>query len=127
MHPSIAQVSNEILEIKRLRESIVQAILDLPDNPNIQRLKEHPRCFIMSSKEAFSICTDMRVTNNISVFYHDFKAQYELITEVVNGSHIENIIPTLRTITETGKYRKEGYYYTFHPTVLTHLKTLLSS
>ena len=129
MNPSIAQVSDELLKIKQLRESITQAILSIPDNPNIQRISEHPRCFIMSSKEAFgnhNLSTDMRVTNNLGVFFHDFKAQYELITEVVKNSHLENVIATLWTIVETGKYRKEGYYYTFHPTVITHLKTLLS-
>lgn len=126
----LQQIPKKLEEIQRIREAISKAILELPDNPRIQRISDNPRCFVMSSKDVFSPnqygYTDMRIKNNMSVFFHDFKAQYELIAEVLKKSHCENIISTLQYIIKNGTLKGRNYRR-FHPDVIKHLGTLLAS
>ena len=94
--------------------SLKQTILDLPDNPRIQRLGPH--CFIMSSKH---------LGDNWSVAHHDFKEQYELIVKELEKSQPDDIIKKLKTIVSEGKVRIPSTMshttVTLHQDVINHV------
>ena len=126
----LKELQASLNEIERIKKALKAAILSLPDNPRLQRISNHPRCFTMSSKDVFAPnkygFTDMRIKNNLSVFFHDFKAQYEKLAEVVEKARPENVLPSLQAIIANG--RTEGRdYNNFHPDVIANLKAILEA
>lgn len=113
----------------RIIRSLRNLILSLPDNPNIQRLSK--RCFAMS----FSHLS----LRNWTPEYYDFKRQYRLICREVLVRRIEKILPFLEKIIQNGFLIREEFIYaghkgykgtsrfTFHPEVITYLKTIFKS
>ncbi len=130
MKTLLNQISEKSVELKKLQEAIAKAINELPDNPNIQRISEHPRCFVMSSKDVFAGnkygFTDMRIRHNWSVFYHDFKAQYKKIAEVIERARPESVLVQLNSIINTGHLQGKDYVE-FHPKVIQYLANLMQA
>jgi len=122
MTPStIAKTMTNILEMSKemakIRRQIVDAILKLPDNPNIERLGKNGSFQIKAST--------LTKENNWSPHYHDFKAQYRLIAGVIADSPIEDIPFKLKTMVEKKIVATGGATYKLHPQVAENLKTLM--
>ena len=100
---------------QQIKKELKEMILKLPDNPNIKRLGDKPRCFVINSKN---------LSNNWSVFYHDFKLQYEKICEIIDNRTPETIVSILSGIIKTGKFRETTGTLYFHKTVIKHLKEI---
>lgn len=129
MKDQLIKIPEGLKKIQDIKDELVKAILELPDNPNIHRISEHPNCFTMSSKEIFgghNSTADMRITNNFSVFFYDFKQQYEKITEVISKGGAEHILATLDYIVKNGHLKGKDYCL-FHPQVIAHLRSMLET
>lgn len=103
---------------KSLKKSLSEAIQNLPDNPRITRLNgtAGPRAFTMSSRDL----------NNVwSPFYHDFKAQYKKLVEIVDKASLETVGTVLTRIIEKGNHPESGGTVKFHPDVIENLRGLL--
>jgi len=120
---SLTTLSSKIQEVQRIREEIHSAIMNLPDNPNIKRVSNSPRCFIMSSDQIFA--NPKNPTKRMDVFFHDFGKQYEKIAELIDSCHSENIIGILKNIVKSGCYSHSGQHYRFHPDVISNLSNIL--
>lgn len=102
--------------LEHLKDTLKTAINDLPDNPRIERLngngKGSLRAFVIKSSDTGGI---------ISPFFHDFKAQYRKIAEILDKARIETINSVLVRILETGSYSEKGGTVKFHPEVIRNL------
>lgn len=102
----------------RIREGLIAKIMELPDNPRIERLPGSAKAFSISSRD---------LGKNWSVAHHDFKHQYELLVVELNRKRFDAIVPFLESIVETGRYRSiGGALYTVHPDVQKYLRNLLN-
>jgi len=110
---SISKIQDTAKEVKH---GLIEQILALPDNPNINRIGNSGNCFTISSSQ---------LKNNMSYEYHDFKKQHEIIAVIINKKDIFDILPTLRNIIETSKYRLKSHAVNFHPDVIEQLKGIL--
>lgn len=115
-----ARLNSTNKEVQRIREEIHTAIMNLPDNPKINRINKS--CFTVSSKDVFG-----SPKSRLDVFYHDFPKQYEKIAELIDSCHSENIIDILEGIISNGYCKHFGQLYNFHPSVITNLKTILQN
>jgi len=110
---------------EQLKSAVRKAILDLPDNPAVKRVGPDSRCFTLSSKAVFGDPKG-NPTMRLDPFYHDFKAQYEVIAQAVASCEQANVLKTVTAIAETGKLKKAGdNYYRFNPAVVNRLRELL--
>jgi hypothetical protein len=108
-----------------LRTALRKAIADLPENPAVKRVERNPRCFTLSSLAVFGDPKG-NPTMRMDVFYHDFKAQYEVIAKAVDSCQQANVLKALTAIAEEGTLKKTGNnYYRFHPSVVNHIRTLI--
>jgi hypothetical protein len=105
-------------QITMLRNRLSALILALPDNPKIVRFKGDVSGYVIPSSEIFK-----QPSLRMDPFYYDFKAQYNLISELVEDRAL--FIPALRTIIETGTVVHRNKTVYFHPDVVTNLKTIL--
>lgn len=111
--------TNESIEtlINGVKIKLVDRIKDLPDNKKIKRLSK--RCYTINSK-------DLSGGLNLSAFYYDFKAQYQYIVDLIEGSTINRIESVLVEIITTGRCKDKVYSKTktFNPEVVEHLKAI---
>ena len=110
-------------EVKRIKKEIQCLILNLPDNPNIKRTSPH--AFTISSSQLFRNPKD-NPTMRMDVFFHDYKSQYEYISEVLEKSRPENVVSTLNKIITEGRHNTGEDYRSFNPKVISHLKELVA-
>jgi hypothetical protein len=112
-------ISDYQKKVLKLKTDLIAKINELPDNPRIKRIGEEGRCFSMSHKD---------LGESWSVFYHDFKMQYEALIHIINTSPIETVIPKFEAIIEKGSIKETGTYRNtlkFHPDVRAHLKEMM--
>jgi hypothetical protein len=103
--------------VDRVIKGIQQKILSLPDNPRIKRLGGG--CFTMRNSD---------LGDNWSVKHYDFKAQYEILSELVERSDLKNVIPLLRRVVDKGfiwDTKATPTKHTFHPDVRKFIEELL--
>lgn len=119
---NIAKTMDNIIEMSKkmakIRRKIVDAILKLPDNPDIERLGDGGNCFQINSSV-------LGTENNWSPHYHDFRAQYRLICGVISDTPIEDIPFKLKTMVDKKIVATGGATYRLHPQVAENLKTLM--
>lgn len=116
MNKDLTNILTGLEEINRIKQAIKKAILDLPANPNINRISDNPKCFTISSKTLFS-------SGNWSVFHHDFQAQYKKIVEMIENSRAENVITNLQNVILNGYILNDRAK--LHPSVIANLKTIM--
>jgi hypothetical protein len=113
----LREIEKNIQQVQELKRALSLAINALPDNPRIHRLGGGERSvFTMSSKDIGGI---------LAAFYHDFKAQYRKLGEIVNAARLETIGGVLVKIVESGSYFENRGTIKFHPDVCEHLRVLL--
>lgn len=107
-------------QVKDLKAALVQEMQTLPDNPRITRLTGtgSPAAFTLNSRD---------LGNVWSPFYHDFKAQYAKLAEIVDKTNLETVGTVLTRIIERGSHPESGGTVKFHPDVIEHLRGLLGS
>ncbi len=103
----------------RAKQTLVDRIGVLPDNPRIQRLTY--KCFVIMSSD---------LDDNWTPNYHDFRLQYRLLQALVMKTPFEKLKSTLEGVVTTGTLPVTTLQYDrgfkFHPTVIKNLKNLLS-
>jgi hypothetical protein len=102
-------------EANRLREGIKAKIKALPDNPKITRLGDG-KAFTLSSKD---------LGQSWSPFYHDYRAQYETLAEVIDKTDPMRLPWKISGIAATGKLKRGAETLTFNPEVLKHLVAVM--
>lgn len=115
-------------KLKAISEKIQSKILELPDNPNIERLGGG--AFTMNISQVFA-----SKTHNLSPEYYDFKYQYKKIAEVIERIEPSAVFEKLERICENGKLEYVGNgmhgstrnHLTFHPDVISYIKELIST
>jgi len=117
----LEQIKGKIKEVNQIRSAIKKKISELPDNPSIKRMS--PNCFTISSSEIFGNPKNSR--SCMSVFYHDYKAQYKMVAKAIASCRTERINSTLKGIIDNGVRKESGSYSRFNPIVIDHLKTLI--
>jgi hypothetical protein len=103
-------------EANRLREGIKAKIMALPDNPQITRLGDSGKCFTISSKDLGA---------SFSPFYHDYRAQYETLAEVIDKTDPMRLPWKIAEIAATGKLKRGTETLTFNPEVLKNLVSVM--
>ena len=120
--------------LQKIIDLLCLKIESLPDNPRIKRASGSPNCFTISSKDLFTTRTKKGVdeqprqvtTTNWSVEHHDFKRQYQIITEVLKKASLGNGINVLKQIIEMESVTKPDHRsVNLHPDVVSHLKSLM--
>ena len=108
------RVADLAAQLQTIREEIAQQILNLPQNPRITPV----------GSVAYSIKMSDFGTKNWSASYHDFRAQYRALGELVKKSSPETIIPKLKQAldveTVIGPHR-----VALHPDVIANVRKLL--
>lgn len=102
-------------------------ILELPDNPNINRIG-NSGAFSMNLSQVF-----LTKTHNLSADYYDFEYQYKTLVKILEHSEPGNVFNKLEQICRDGEieyfgrgmHGKKRNTFRFHPDVISHLKTLL--
>ena len=117
----IKKINAKIEQINMLKQDINALILSLPDNPRLTYISGSDRMGTINISDTDGI---------FSVFYHNFRSQYEKITDIINETRTENIIKTLEKIITPNKhgahwYRKGNESYRFHPDVIKNIKGVL--
>ena len=112
-----AELNRHTAEMSHLVEALQEQIRKLPDNPRIKRLST--KCFTMSWSN---------VGSNWSAEHHDFRKQYELLTEMIRKASPDRAVAIIRDAVETGKIRPydgPGGTVSLHQDVIGYLRTLL--
>ena len=119
-----AQIEKEIdrhnTAMDRILSQLKQKILDLPDNPRINRINS--KCFTMKFSD---------LNNNWTPVHHDFKAQYRYVVDVITKALPQNKIKTLKDIIQNKLLRindsgsKWAHTIRLHPDVVNYLSTLV--
>ena len=113
------KITTLVNQIEAIKQNLCQKIEVLPDNPKITRLNHN--CFEIHFSD---------LGESWSPFYHDFKAQYRMIIEILETKDIGEIIPTLQKLTTPRHDKSYWFFYKgdhnrFHPDVIRHIKTIL--
>ena len=109
-------------QVQKIKEKFAEQINALPDNPKINRISTSPCCFTIMSSD---------LGNNWSPFYHDYKAQYKFLADLVTKTKGESIINILEKIVKKGTYSQVAHPYgptytrKFHPAVISKLKEII--
>ena len=105
------------LNLERIKQELFDLILDLPDNPKINRISD--RCFTISTKD---LSNDLCLTPE----YYDFKKQYQLIVQIIEESTVKRTKALMDEIIRKGSIRyTSNIHHRFHPDVVEHLKVLM--
>lgn len=112
---------------KAIVKTLQDKIVELPDNPNINRIG-NSGAFSMNISQVFST-----KTHNLSADYYDFKYQYKTLVKILEHTEPGNVFNKLEQICDKGEieYFGRGMHgktrntFKFHPDVISHLKTLL--
>ena len=112
----INQIIPKLEQAIKIRKSIVDMILELPDNTNIERQGKHG--FSVKSSEVFK-------HNNLSPEYYDFKRQYKMIANKLESMPIENTVDWLLVLLEKGSIYYKNTNFKLHPEVIEYIKGIL--
>lgn len=106
--------------VEKIKQEIQLLILNLPDNPNINRSCSNPKAFTINSSQIFS---NLKVNphSRMDVFFHCFKSQYKYISGVIEKAHPKNVVGLLQRIILEGRYQDKS----FNPVVIEHLRSLI--
>lgn len=114
MSTSITEQMGDLRKrIEGLRQDLLKRLSELPDNPRITRRSD--KCFTINVK-------DIGPGAILSPFYHDFKAQYKEISEIIEEETLEDASKKIDTIIKTGSLMYKNKAMHFHPDVITNLK-----
>ena len=103
---------------KSIKDALVEKIRALPDNPDIERLREN--CFQITSSNCFS-----GQVINLSPFYHDWKAQHnQIIKWIEQANPLEKALILIGMIIKKGSVRTVDGNFQFHPGVIEQLRGL---
>lgn len=115
-----------IKQMELVREAFTARIMELPLNPDVNRINK--RCFTVHMRS-------ISKTGVISPYFHDFFYQYGVIRERLLGVDVSNYLKVFREIIETGKvanvlepgavHKTSRWIMLLNPGVIEHLKTLL--
>lgn len=97
-----------------LRQRVISAIADLPDNPDINRLSRN--CFAVS----FS-----KLQSNWSPEFHDFEKQKELLIGLINGMDVLYLVSNLTRILRDERIVIGKARYTLHPKMIEAIREAL--
>lgn len=110
--------------VEKIKGEIQQLILNLPDNPNINRIP-NSNSFTMSISQILG--NKNNPTARMDVFFHDYLAQYKYISTVISKARPEKVVRLLQRIVSEGKHKDKADYRTFNPSVINHIKNLLEA
>ena len=103
----------------RAKQTLVDRIGALPDNPRIQRLTD--KCFVIMSSD---------LDDNWTPNYHDFRLQYRLLQALVMKTSFEKLKSTLEGVVATGTLPVTTLQYDrgfkLHPDVIANLKAMIT-
>ena len=102
--------------IETMKSAIIELIKALPENSDITVIDD--RCYTIKKS---SLSGD----NCLSPTFYRFKAQYNLLIDVINSGDIEHIEFKFKRIIETSKHRLSTHTVRFHPDVIEEIKKLL--
>ena len=108
MKKNLVEVQNRL---RRLITEVRLKIQALPDNPRINRLSD--RSFILSSNQ---------LGRNWDPFYHDFKAQYQYISERIEKMETGCVVCWLDKLIKNEHEYVNYNMIKFHPEVIAHIK-----
>lgn len=124
------QISEMKVTAMRIKTSLVEAINNLPDNPNIKRIEGNTNCFIVTMGEIIK-----SENLNLDPGYYDFTYQYRHLIEKIDRVDILDLDTTMKNIIETGKFslaagknihgQNTVNTIKLHPEVIKKLKSLL--
>ena len=119
------------LTLENIKMDLKEKINNLPDNPDIKRIRGQNGAFVMSSATMFA---DKRL--NMSPRYYDFNYQYEFVCQIIDHTDPFNLESKLNEIIASGTTKhyydgKEWFgtstsAFKFHPSVITALKEILN-
>lgn len=120
------------LQLEDMKLDLKDDINNLPDNPNIERIKGQTGAFVMSLSQ---ITSDKGM--NMSPRYYDFKFQGEFLCQIIDHSDPFTLEEKLNKIVETGKtkhwfdgndrFGTSTESFKFHPSVLKALDAIIKS
>lgn len=104
----------------KIKADLNNLILSMPDNPDIQRISEHPRVFTV-------MFSDVVKTGhmNLSPYFYDWKYQYQKLVEKINATDTVQIVSVLEGMISKGSFTLEGDKIQLHPTIIKQLKSIL--
>ena len=109
------RLQNAVEQTERIRIRIAIGIRFLPDNPRINRLND--RCFILQFKD---------LGCNWTPEYHDFKRQYNLLSQAIGAKSPAALTEFLKTVVQKGAFKVNSYHTVkLHPDVIGHLRSFL--
>lgn len=126
---AIKSIPELIRQIHKLRDEMSSSILELPDNPDIERISEN--AFVMSNDkiDRHSVKLSPYVVRagirRLDPFFYDFKQQYSLIAEIALTSDLDTIEKHLKRIAESGNIIFRKQWYSFHPEVARKIGELI--
>lgn len=97
-----------------LRQKVISAIADLPDNPDINRIARN--CFVISSS---------KLQGNWSPEFHDFEKQKELLISLINGMDVLCLVSNLTRILRDERIVIGKARYTLHPKMIEAIREAL--
>lgn len=107
------RIADLATQIQTIRDDISQQLLELPQNPRINPVGQ--------SGKAFTIKASDLGTRDWSASYHDFKAQYRKLAQLVQKGSPESIISRLNQALDA--QRIDGI--NLHPDVIKHVREFL--
>jgi hypothetical protein len=113
----LSKINELVLEAIKVRKQIADCILNLPDNPNINRIGHN--CFTIKFSE---------LANNdivLSAEYYDFKVQYKAIHRALIDVSLEHTIDRLFDIITKGSVSIGKHKIKLHPEVIQNLKSII--
>lgn len=97
-----------------IRKRITNMILELPDNPDIERIGK--------STGAFTIQSSKLDKGILSPSHYDFKYQYYYFAAALLRVPIENTIDWIESTLKRGSVKVHGQPFKLHSTVIENIK-----
>lgn len=107
-------ITELILSVEKIKKEIQDRIINLPDNPRINRISKN--CFIVNSKD---------LNNNLAAEYHDFKFTYGIIIKWIEEMDIVNIVYNMEDAISKGWFMHNQVKYRLHPDIVNYLRSIL--
>jgi hypothetical protein len=114
----LKKINELVLEAIKIRKQIADCILNLPDNPNINRIGDG-NCFTIKFSE---------LEKNEMIFsaeYYDFKVQYKAIHRALIDVSLEHTIDRLFDIITKGSVTIGKHNIRLNPEVVQNLKSII--
>jgi hypothetical protein len=116
----VSNISKLEAESLRIKEGINNLLLSMPDNPDIKRIGNGPRCFSINFS---SIRKDAGL--NLSPYYYDWQYQYEKLILKVNATNITHLVVVIENAIKNKHFVHDNEKVILHPEVIKQLKSLL--